>query len=292
MRQKVLFINPNRFLYPPVIPIGIEYLVHSLRRNSIIVEVADLCFSANPSEEIEDRIKSFNPDAVCMTIRNIDSALYENNEYFLPRIRNCVEQIKSLAGIPVIIGGAGLLVDAQGILNFVGADIAVVGPGEETLSPLLKDAHLLKGNRKVIKGKLPSSFCPSRTGVFDYSPYIKNDGIPGFETHKGCTSNCVYCIEAGTSVTFRKPDDVVSELKHLVDSGFNHFHLCDSEFNEELEYCIEILKPLVKEKLGIKWALYMKPGNYNRQLFNLLKELGAYIITLSVDTLMLPSLKL
>jgi hypothetical protein len=34
----------------------------------------------------------------------------------------------------------------------------------------------------------------------------------------------------------------------------------------------------------MRWALYMKPGNYNRKLFALLAESGAYLVTLSVDT--------
>ena len=34
----------------------------------------------------------------------------------------------------------------------------------------------------------------------------------------------------------------------------------------------------------MKWALYMKPGNINEQLMQLLKDTGAYLITLSVDS--------
>ncbi len=284
MRQKrVLFINPNRFLSPPVIPLGIEYLAHSLREKSFDTEILDLCFSADPIKGLEERLTFFNPDAVCISVRNIDSALYINNEFYLPEIREYVNKIKTLTSAPVIIGGSALFAGADSIISYLGADLAVVGPAEETLPKVLEEAQL-KWENRVIKGKLPKSFCPKRTEGIDYSPYIKNGGIPGFETHKGCTSNCPYCIEAATPVVFREPADVICELRQFVDRGLDHFHLCDSEFNDDLDYCIEFLDALVKDKLGIRWALYMKPGNYNNQLFRLLKESGAYLITLSVDT--------
>ena len=38
------------------------------------------------------------------------------------------------------------------------------------------------------------------------------------------------------------------------------------------------------EKLEMKWALYMKPHPYNEELFRLLKESNAYLITLTVDS--------
>jgi radical SAM superfamily enzyme YgiQ (UPF0313 family) len=233
---------------------------------------------------IDERVTQFRPDAVCMTLRNIDSALLGNNEYFLPEIKGFAQRIRMLTDAPLIIGGASLLADARGIADFIEADIAVVGPAEETLPVILEQADALKGSRKIIKGMLPDSLCPQRAVFVNYTPYIRQGGIPGFETHKGCTSSCGYCIEACTPVTFRDPSDVVCELRELSEKGYHHLHLCDPEFNEDVQYCIDLLKSAVNEQLGIRWALYMKPGNYSRQLLRLLKESGAYLITLSVDT--------
>lgn len=285
MRQKrVLLINPNRFLYPPVIPLGIEYLGYSLRGKYFDVNILDLCFSQDPMKDIEKTLKVYNPDFICIAIRNIDSALYPNSEFYLPEIKNYVKKIRTLTDVPIIIGGAGLSAGPQEIITYIEADIAIVGPAEETLPEVLSSENLFKENKKIIKGKLPAGFCPERPEGIDYTSYIEKGGILGFETHKGCTSSCSFCIEAGTSVVFRKPSDVICELRQLADKGFNHFHLCDSEFNDDLDYCIGLLNAMARERLGIKWALYMKPGNYNNQMFRLLKESGAYLITLSVDT--------
>ncbi|MGD8352425.1 MAG: hypothetical protein PVG55_05475, partial [Nitrospirota bacterium] len=39
------------------------------------------------------------------------------------------------------------------------------------------------------------------------------------------------------------------------------------------------------EDLGLRWALYMKPGSSPPELMELLRKSGAYLITLSADTL-------
>src|SRR5512139_3348989 len=229
MRQKrVLLVNTNRFLYPPVIPLALEYLLSALKDGPFTVEVADLCFSSQPLAELEERVRCFSPDVIGMTIRNIDSALYENNEYFLPEARGFVEAARRVADVPVIIGGAAISADPRGILNYVGADCAVVGPGEGILPALIEEAPLLRRSGKIIRARAPEGFRASRAGTLNYRRYVEGGGIPGFETHRGCTSHCAYCIEAGTPVTFREPADVIGELRQLIDGGFDHFHLCDS----------------------------------------------------------------
>jgi Radical SAM superfamily/B12 binding domain len=282
--KKILFVNPNKYLTPPVIPIGIEYVAHVLREHGYGVEVIDLCFSQDPLKDIEKSINDSLPDAVCFTIRNIDSALYMNNEYFLPEIKGYIFHVKNLSDAPVIIGGAALPVDPPGILYFLGADIAIVGPGEQSLPLILNDEEILKKKGTIIRGRLPMSFCPARGNTVSYGQYLERDGIAGFETHKGCTASCAYCIEAGSPVVFKRPADVVGELRELAEKGVHHLHLCDSEFNEDLDFSLEVLDAMVREGPDIRWTLYMKPGDYNRRLFKLLKDSGAYLITLTADT--------
>lgn len=283
--RKILFVNPNRYMNPPVIPLAIEYLTHSLKNHGFEVEVLDLCFSGDPRIDMDKAVMEVQPDAVCMTIRNVDSVLYPDTDFFLPEIREQIRRIKNIKNLPVIIGGSAMPADPEGILNFLGADMAVEGPGEETLPSLLNQADILKQKGMVVRGTPPKSFCPERRGVLSCKDYLEKGGLPGFETHKGCSSACAYCMEAGTQRSFRKTQDVVCELQQLADQGFNHLHLCDSEFNEDLDYSLKLLDALIKENFGLKWALYMKPGTYNQKLFELLRRSGAYLVTLSVDTL-------
>ncbi|NOY54196.1 MAG: radical SAM protein [Deltaproteobacteria bacterium] len=282
---RILLINPNRYRFPPVIPLGLEYLAHALRKHSFEVRVLDLCFSTDPLRKLENKVRSYAPGVVGVTIRNLDSALYPDTEYFLPEIRELIGRIRRTGDLPVIIGGSALPADPEGIRNFVGADVAIVGPGEKTLPAILQDINVWKGTKRIVYGEGPESFRPRREGLFAYNEYLSRDGLAGFETHKGCSSGCPYCLEARSPVHYRHPDDVVGELRHLAGQGIRRLHLCDSEFNEDLGPALDFLRALEEADLGLQWALYMKPGNYSPELFERLRKTGADLVTLSVDSL-------
>lgn len=284
--MNVLLINPNRYKYPPVPPIGLEYLAGSLEREGHSVEILDLCFSENIYEDIDNSLISFEPDIVGITVRNVDTVLYHTNEFFLDEIKDIIKYIKSKTSIKVIIGGSGLLTNPEGIFEYLEADFAIVGPAEKTFTEFLKkDINNFKWTKNILYGNFDPDFRFTRRPFkIDYKKYFDLGGIAGFETHKGCSSSCVYCVEANSRVTFKDIPDVISEIKLLVDRGYNHFHLCDSEFNESLEFSIDFCNALKKSGMNIRWAVYMKPAEFSKKLLKLMKETGVYLITLTVDT--------
>lgn len=286
--KTVLLLNPNRYRHPPVIPLALECLAHSLEQKGIGTRVLDLCFSEDPAGELASAMGQLRPDALCVTVRNVDTVLYPDTEFFLPDIRKLIKTARGISSCPVIIGGSALRADPAGILEYLGADIAVTGPGERTLPRIVGDANTLGQKRLVIGEEPPTGYGRRRLDALDYARYIEEDGLAGFETHKGCSSRCVYCMEAGTPVFLKDPGAVMGELRDLAEGGFFHLHLCDSEFNEDLEFSLEVLGRMAAERLGIRWALYMKPGTYDGKLFELLARTGAYLVTLSVDTFRRP----
>ncbi len=283
--MKVLLVNPNRYKFPPVPPVGLEHIAGALEEEGHEVRIVDLCFSEGPVEELDAAVAAFGPDVAGITVRNVDSVLYETNEFFLDGIREVVAHLKSKWGLAVIIGGTGVSANPEGILEYLGADYAVSGPGEDAVCELLK---------KICSGEKPGKInyrkyrydisCPRRSADVDYRRYCGHGGVVGFETHKGCGSSCVYCLEANTNVSFRPVTEVLSEIRVFVGAGYRRFHLCDPEFNEDLDYCLEFCSALRDSGLGIDWTLYMKPANYNKKLFRLMKESGVSLITLTVDS--------
>jgi hypothetical protein len=281
--MNVLLVNPNRYKSPPVPPIGLEYLAASLESKGHRVEIADLCFSESPLKDVDRAILSFSPDVVGVTVRNVDSVLFHTNEFFLDGIREIVHHIKNTYGLKVIIGGAGVSTNPEGILEYLAADFAIAGPAENTIHEVLGTLPDPEAN-KIYYGRYTGASSLHRACRTDYRKYYENGGVAGFETHKGCSSSCAYCLEANSRVMFKNPSDVIAEIKGFVDQGLTHFHLCDSEFNESLEYSIDFCTALKREGIDMKWAVYMKPANFNRKLFRLLKDTGVYLITLSVDS--------
>jgi len=271
---------------PPVIPIGLEYLAIALENHKHEVELLDLTFSDIPNNEIEKKLRENSYDIVGFTIRNIDSAIYFNNEFFLPKIKELVKIVKKHK-IPIILGGAGFSAMPQEILTYLNADYGIIGPGV-TMFPkfldILESEQILPQIFDGGKDGIDSKLIYYRGKNLDYSRYLSEEGIVGFETHVGCPNSCPYCVEANTPVHYKNIQNIVAELECLSNQGYNHFHTCDTEFNTNLKFSINFCKALVEKDLKIKWALYMKPTPYNEELFKILKKAKAYLITLTVDS--------
>ena len=228
--MKVLLINPNRYKSPPVPPIGLEYIAACLEKKGHTPSILDLTFSEEIFKDIDEAIGSFTPDIVGVTVRNIDAVLYHTNEFFLDEIKDIVVHIKSKYGLKVIVGGSGISVNPEATREYLTADCAIVGPTENVISEVL---NTMKGTIKfgsIIQGTFSTETpCLRRHDLVDYRKYYNEGGVAGFETHKGCSSSCVYCLEAKKHVSFKPIEGVIEEIRGLVEKGHDHFHLCDSE---------------------------------------------------------------
>jgi radical SAM superfamily enzyme YgiQ (UPF0313 family) len=284
--MKILLINANRYHYPPVIPAGIEYLYGHLQKSSHDVHVLDLCFCENPLKELVNKINEIKPDIAGISIRHIDTVLYHFNEFFIYEIKEYVEICKDMK-LKVILGGVGYSIMPAEILDFTGADYGIYGPGELALTQILDD--LEKGESAPALTDGFSFFTDNthefiRTKVINYSEYINKEGIVGFRTQIGCNENCFFCTEGNTKIIYSTPESVGREIHDLKQKGYSRFHLCDSEFNINLDHCINVCKAMFECAGQVNWTLYMKPEPFSADLFRWLKISGATLITLSIDT--------
>ena len=284
--MKILLVNPNIMQSPPVIPIGLEYLITALEKHNHKAEVLDLTFDPNPRKLLTKRLNTNPYDLVGFTIRNIDSSVFFNNEFYLPEIKKLVRIVKR-KGIPVVLGGAGFSAIPHEMLEYFQADYGIIGPAEIMFPKFLELLQSGEISQKIYDGWKVGpdlDLTHIRGKKFNYIQYTSSEGIVGFSTQYGCTNHCPYCIEAGTKLWLKKIPNIVEEIRQIVDQGYSHFHLCDSEFNEDLGYSINFLKALKEANLSMKWTLYMKTTPYNEDLFKLLHDTHAYLITLTVDS--------
>ncbi len=173
------------------------------------------------------------------------------------------------------------------ILNYLGADYGISGAGESSIIKLLDNLQAGKPVPKIINGytDLKSNYFDlKRMKLIDYTSYLKNGGIVGFRTQIGCMGDCMFCTEAKKRVIYHTPEVVGNELSMLKLKGCTDFHLCDSEFNQNLEHCLEVCKAIEKSTGGINWSLYMKPEPFSEDLFFWLVKSGARMLTLSLNT--------
>ena len=287
--MKILLINPNRYHNPPVMPIGLEYLAGAVMAAGHDVNVLDLCFSDSPEEELLKALQSLKPDITGISIRQVDTALYRGNQFFLPEICDYVQMCKE-HGFPVVLGGSGFSIMPDKILKYTGAQYGIYGPGEQVLVALMDqlqqgtigDSIPIRNGYMALKVDHPT-VC--RADMVDPSQYIENEGGFGFRTQHGCNETCFFCVEAATPVSHCTPQAVAREIQQLVDRGATQFHLCDAEFNESESHCIDVCRAIMETTGPVPWTLYMKPEPISGELFRWLAGSGATMITLSINTL-------
>jgi len=126
---------------PPVPPIGLEYLVDELREDNHHIALLDLCFVDRQDRKAAIEAFVADKDVVGITFRNIgvDNLWMVEDQFFVPDLKAVVSTIKENKAIPVILGGQGFSIYPEKILQFVGADFGVAGPGEAAFRRLLRN---------------------------------------------------------------------------------------------------------------------------------------------------------
>ena len=138
--SRVLLINSNRHKQPwPVLPFGICYVAAACEQAGHDVRVLDLCFSKNPSSDIQKSIRAHRPDVVGIGIRNIDSGTGHSREFQPDSVKsNVIDPVKSAFSGPIVIGGSAVGINARELLELFDLAFAVRGDGETTMVELLR----------------------------------------------------------------------------------------------------------------------------------------------------------
>jgi B12 binding domain/Radical SAM superfamily len=284
---RIALVNTNRYLQPPVIPLGIEYIAHYTEREGHELKVIDLTFAEKPEERMRQELASFDPQVVGFSIRNNDSGLHPGTIFFLDEAAALISQARDSCEAKIIVGGSALMVGPSEVAAYLDCDCAVWGPGEKALPLLLAG---LKND-----GSLPQLFngwatgfdpheVPARGRWIDYDDYLKDRGVAGFEIQVGCRSGCPFCIEARLPWKARGIEAVIRELGALLEAGCTEMHLCDCEFNQDLEFSKALLRRVSAEGMAFDWSLYMKPVPCDSELLRLIARSGSRSITVSVDS--------
>jgi len=284
---RVALINPNRYLEPPVIPLGIEYLAHYLERERHEIRVIDLAFADDPEAALGEALRDFDPQVAGFSLRNLDTSLFYDNVFLLDTSAALISACRDACEARVVVGGSALLAGPREVMDYLDCDFAVYGPGELAFPALLRDLERGAAPPRLRDGwshSFDAAEVPRRGRWVDYAPYLSRRGIAGFATQVGCLGKCSFCIEACLPWKPRRPRAVVEELAVLREQGCEELHLCDCEFNQDLDTAKELLRQMQETRLGLSWSLYMKPLPHDAKLFRMLAAAGAASVTLSVDS--------
>jgi radical SAM superfamily enzyme YgiQ (UPF0313 family) len=282
---RVALVNTNRYVEPPTIPVGLEYLLVPLERAGHDTRVLDLAFSEDPAAELARFIDAEKPDVLGFSVRNVDTGLYTGNLSFLGEVAGLVEAARACTGAPVFVGGAATACSGDALRVRLGADYLVRGPGEVAFPRALEAIASGTPLPPVIDG-WKAGIIPDvvhrRGAALDYAPYLAGGNPAGLEFRKGCEWGCSYCIERCRPMLTRDTAAVVAEARALADLGVSMFFMCDCEVNHDIEDTARLLEALAREELPLKWSGYFKPVPFDERLARTAAASGCTSWTLAV----------
>jgi radical SAM superfamily enzyme YgiQ (UPF0313 family) len=309
--MRVLLISENKSrLIMPIFPLGITYRVANIDPDDDEIKVLDLMFLKKTEVAIKEVIEDFNPDLIGLSLRNIDNQSYFDPYSFLPEIKHIVQICRETSSAKIVLGGPGFSTFPESSLQYLKADLGIIGEGEETFNQLLlkikeqEDYKNLAGLLIREQGKIisnPPQFIkdfdnlkiPDRT-FFNNQRYAQEVGtahIPGganIQSKRGCPFKCIYCsvpnIE-GRSVRLRSPKKVVDELEIIrKELGIQRIFFVDALFNCPIEHAESICEEIIKRGLDIHWHATLTPLLITERLIRLMKKAGCSEITLGIES--------
>jgi len=304
MPPEILLVNSN-ITKPPVSPVGLEYVGEALVEHHLPVKMLDLNFKSNWQAALRQELSDKEPGIIGITVRNTDDCSYVSKQSYLPLIKAMTTEIKQLSQSPIVLGGIGFSIMPQAILELTGADLGIVGDGEQTFLRLVRCTQdqreyldlpnliyryrgKIVANRRI-DNQLEDMPVPRRR-LIDNKRYQDLGAMVGIETKRGCGQKCIYCadpVAKGRKIRLRPPQLVIEELKDLLVQGVSWLHLSDSEFNLPIEHakeiCTAIINAGIQDKL--KWYCYSSPMPFDTELARMMKRAGCQGINFGVDSL-------
>jgi anaerobic magnesium-protoporphyrin IX monomethyl ester cyclase len=285
--MKVALVNTNRYLAPPVIPVGLEYLIVPLERHGHEVVICDLAFASDPQKDLVSFLDAEHPEVIGFTVRNIDNVLFHRNDFFLDEIAGLIDITRQCSGAPVVAGGTSTLCSVEGLREYLAVDCLIAGPGEEAFPAVveaLSDGAPLPGSVDGWRAGIAPGTVHSRGLLIDYQPYLEGGNPAGLEFRKGCDWSCGFCVERRRPILRREIDAVVAEAGALAAAGVEMFFLCDSEVNLDLNDTKDLLRAVADAETGLKWSGYFRPVPFDREMARLAEGSGCTDLTLSANS--------
>jgi lipid biosynthesis B12-binding/radical SAM protein len=299
--SRILLISTNRATTPYVVyPLGMAVIAGALTKIGHRVEQLDMLATAADTGQLRQTINQFNPDFICLSLRNIDNvdSISGAAGWFLEQSRSIVNDIRVLTKAPLIIGGPAFSLMPEEILNYLQADYGVVGEGEAALPQLIADIAAGKHPQTIVKGETPLTGDQFATPQFQpelLNFYQERSGIANLQTKRGCPHRCSYCTYPqleGHAFRRRSADSVADDIEHLVNTyNIETLFFVDSVFNDDQEHHLEIAEEILRRSLKIRWSAFFRPAGMSLNDLKLMQRSGLFAVESGSDAITDPTLK-
>lgn len=289
-------------------PMGILYIASYLKQEISGIEVSVIDGLISGYNNSVSEIKDFKPDILGVSF-NTPVALSAYS--LISEIKNC------LPGTLVIAGGPHVAALPEECLRESGADIAVIGEGEETACEIAEklsktskldyaDLVQIKGIAFLKEGKFTQTETRPYIKDLDKMPFPDRSLISMSEYRgwylckqipetimifsRGCPFNCTFCSNkvwniSNPRVRLRSPKNIADEIEILSKQyGIKEVFDNSDEFNNNLEHAKDICRELIKRDTGVSWKTQLRAYPLDEELVELMSRSGCWYVHLGIES--------
>lgn len=294
-----------------VYPIGIVLLAGHLQGHGHEVDVMDMNLERDPFGALKEKLLTFQPEAIGLSLRNIDPLGNKTSSLIAPFIVTVRFIAAVLPQAKLIVGGTGFsLFPERLMLELPELDYGIVGEAEVSFPALLRSIDnppsmpglcRREGSRVHVSPPATNfdmaNYVPANRLLLDPALYQGiNNYVPtiGIEAKRGCALNCAYCVYPqlqGKRLRCRPTAAVVDEIELLhKDYGIQSFHFTDPVLNVPHGHLEGICEELLRRKLRVRWDGFLREDQLNERNVALYERAGCECFSFSPDGLCQESL--
>jgi radical SAM superfamily enzyme YgiQ (UPF0313 family) len=278
----------------PVYPLGPAMVGTALRAAGHDVRWFDALRHGSPAEAIAGAIEDADPEAVLLSIRNIDNAAFPNPSRHFEDHLELARAVRDRTNAPFVLGGSAFSLAPEAFLAYLGADAGVVGEGERAACELVAALSRGEGVPRISRPpRLEPPFVAPDRDLFDAAWYYENGGLANVQTKRGCALECSYCtypLLEGRLIRAVEPGAVVDQLAAIRRRGIDHVFIVDAVFNRPESHAAAICEEILRRGLSISFTGYFAPQGDLPGLPSLLARAGCTAVELGTDSLSDPVL--
>ncbi len=300
--MRVLLISANTERISMVtMPLGLVLVAGAARRAGHEVAFLDLLGAADVPMAVQAAIEQARPEAIGISIRNIDDQNWRNPRFLLEQARAVVAACRAGSAVPVILGGAGYSIFPQAALDYLGADFGIRGDGEAAFPALLErlrlgqdprgleGVHVAGESRPTSRATAPDlDALPLLDEALDGSAWARSEDFwMPVQSRRGCSNDCSYCSTSrvqGREFRERSPRRVVDAIAAMAGRGFRRFYFVDNSFNLPERQALELCRELQERNLGITWRCILYPREVTEGLARAMARCGCVEASLGFES--------
>jgi radical SAM superfamily enzyme YgiQ (UPF0313 family) len=255
------------------------------------IRQADFLEKQNSLEALAQEVRTFGPELIGISIRNIDNVNLVSEQYYIGVVKDIVQKIREVSSAKIILGGAGFSLVPDLILRETEADYGIIGEGEVLIVDFADNAakgiypevRLINAPTGLSGLGIPSALYDERL----MSYYLQSGHIAAVQTKRGCNHKCVYCsypLLEGTQIRKRDAGQVVDDIEALRDKhNAKYIFFVDSVFNDDEGAYLEIMEEMIRRKVSTPWTGFFQPLGLNDEIMEMMRQTGLVAAEIGSD---------